>query len=795
MKNTDKYRGKRKSKGIWIFGSFVIGIFILAICFSVAMSVAANKAVTPLAFLKAQELAHKDAKKEVYLGKVLTINYPVNSAKVAKKYDRLVQELCDVLKTPERRSYRLVIIGYTDNTGPRWLNKKLSLRRAQELRRLLVEKYYLDPTRIIVNGYGPENPVASNATPSGRALNRRSEIHVFGDVTEAVKSLLPPPPPKVAQKKPPKPKVIVKKKKEEAVPLFKPKKPVVAPKPAPKVVTKPVTRPRRGTPPIVGTLPNALKGLTIRDYFIPSAEKRAGTIRALLGHVVVVHRGTNEAYFARPGDIVYENDAVYTLDKSRCRINFFDDDLVSMAANTEFAVDQYEDKREEKKKTSFFSMLKGKAMFFALRLFRYKQMAFRVKTPTAVVGVRGTKFGVYVRLMEEKTATSGYPLVASSDPSEAFVVASAGGGSGQYCTEAFCADGLLAVDGKEVPAGYKYDCETGEVAPYDPEYLRKFEEDTGVGTSKEAGAGEEEEGFEPPLGLDQDQLANGQEEQGNSTNDQNVPTTSGQYLGYFAAFLTRDQNGDLAFRDAYISSTAQDFASSSITAQSFVSSGGSMSLTPGFMDNTTSYLSGFSSTNGGTLDPGSLGTSYPLNVTQVGSNSYMEWGYWTMTTPVDTGADTHYVDNPAWYIFGEVTTDTIVSGLQGNVSYSGSAYGTYYNTLSGGVRLDGSFSCQVDFTSGSVSSFAVSVTDTSDTYGVGISGAGGSISGGQFSVTGGTWSIWDYNRELSDTATGSNQSAHGTFYGPSAERVGGTWGLRGDSTGVTAVGVFEGSKQ
>ncbi|RLB15022.1 MAG: hypothetical protein DRG63_07575, partial [Deltaproteobacteria bacterium] len=101
---------------------------------------------------------------------------------------------------------------------------------------------------------------------------------------------------------------------------------------------------------------------------VPSTERRAGVIRAMLGHVVVVHRATNEAYFGRTGDTIYENDAIYTLDDSRCRIYFFDDDLVSMAANTEFAVDQYEDKREEKKKTSFFSMLKGKAMFFALRL-------------------------------------------------------------------------------------------------------------------------------------------------------------------------------------------------------------------------------------------------------------------------------------------------------------------------------------------------------------------------------------------------------------------------------------------
>ena len=51
-------------------------------------------------------------------------------------------------------------------------------------------------------------------------------------------------------------------------------------------------------------------------------------------------------------------------------------------------------------------MLRGKVMFYAVRLFKYRTASMSVKTPTAVVGVRGTKFGVEVRMMGADVAQS-----------------------------------------------------------------------------------------------------------------------------------------------------------------------------------------------------------------------------------------------------------------------------------------------------------------------------------------------------------------------------------------------------
>ena len=67
------------------------------------------------------------------------------------------------------------IRGYTDNVGKIAGNKKLSLRRAEAVRSWLVMKG-IDSRRIAVAGYGPENPIADNSTPEGRAMNRRIEF-------------------------------------------------------------------------------------------------------------------------------------------------------------------------------------------------------------------------------------------------------------------------------------------------------------------------------------------------------------------------------------------------------------------------------------------------------------------------------------------------------------------------------------------------------------------------------------------------------------------------------------------
>lgn len=146
---------------------------------------------TPLEFLQAQEWANRDTEGEVYLGKVMTIRYEPYTVGPPDHYHPYILELTDVIKTPIRASYRLVLKGYTDTSGDLESNFMISLNRAETLKRTIIEKYYMDGDRITAEGYGPADPVASNATAEGRRLNRRVEIHVYGDVSQAVRFLTP----------------------------------------------------------------------------------------------------------------------------------------------------------------------------------------------------------------------------------------------------------------------------------------------------------------------------------------------------------------------------------------------------------------------------------------------------------------------------------------------------------------------------------------------------------------------------------------------------------------------------
>jgi outer membrane protein OmpA-like peptidoglycan-associated protein len=85
-------------------------------------------------------------------------------------------QVADALATQDPES-KIVVNGYTDSQGTAAYNQDLSLRRAQSVRDYLVTRG-IAADRITAVGFGPNNPVADNASAEGRADNRRVEIVV-----------------------------------------------------------------------------------------------------------------------------------------------------------------------------------------------------------------------------------------------------------------------------------------------------------------------------------------------------------------------------------------------------------------------------------------------------------------------------------------------------------------------------------------------------------------------------------------------------------------------------------------
>ena len=111
----------------------------------------------------------------------LRVFFDTNKSNIKDQYKPEIAKVAE--KLVEYPNATAKIDGYTDNTGPLALNQRLSLARANSVKSSLVNEYNIDPARLATEGFAWENPIASNATPEGRAMNRRVFATVSGSRT------------------------------------------------------------------------------------------------------------------------------------------------------------------------------------------------------------------------------------------------------------------------------------------------------------------------------------------------------------------------------------------------------------------------------------------------------------------------------------------------------------------------------------------------------------------------------------------------------------------------------------
>lgn len=70
------------------------------------------------------------------------------------------------------------VTGHTDSTGSRQHNQTLSERRASSVADFLATRG-VERNRMLVQGMGPDQPIADNGTQAGRASNRRVELYIL----------------------------------------------------------------------------------------------------------------------------------------------------------------------------------------------------------------------------------------------------------------------------------------------------------------------------------------------------------------------------------------------------------------------------------------------------------------------------------------------------------------------------------------------------------------------------------------------------------------------------------------
>ena len=101
--------------------------------------------------------------------------FEIDSAQLKAEATRHLADLAEVLvKYPDDR---IEVVGFTDDTGDAAYNQELSVRRADAVRRVLVQHGVPEKQAMAV-GVGEAQPVATNATAAGRARNRRVEVRI-----------------------------------------------------------------------------------------------------------------------------------------------------------------------------------------------------------------------------------------------------------------------------------------------------------------------------------------------------------------------------------------------------------------------------------------------------------------------------------------------------------------------------------------------------------------------------------------------------------------------------------------
>jgi len=555
-------------------------------------------------------------------------------------------------------------------------------------------------------------------------------------------------------------------------------------------------------------LPEELRALTVQKQFMPGEGAPVGKVRTVRGHIVVRHGNSSEAYFAARGDNLYAHDEIFTLSKSRCRIRYTTADIVTMGANSRIRVDEIMDDRAAKQKKTRMSMLRGKAMFYVMRLMKYNKVDTEVRTPTAVCGVRGTKFGV---IIEEKTgllSMDGMPLYladASGNPLRDLLAANEGG---SIQTTVITYDGTVMVfstrDGtsQNVGAGQSVTVGpdgAGPVGPADPAQSQGLDDDTNPDGNSGSGDGDDGGGDTGgDAGTSGDSEA-GATDAANTLTQQSLqeiqrPT---QRIGYFAGMLTKISEWGSTlnppeFDNIYVSPTMHDHEAPGIVGTSLnygtteIVFDGAPDASPVAVkvEPLLNYPPPLTTANG-------LGPEHQTKYYELGYNQYLEWGWWIMDTPMTDGAyGTWVIDNAGVYVHGDPTPPENLNGITGH--YAGTAWGTIWSSAgTPGILMQGTMSADVALGSTILRNLNVAVTD----------GGSNSVSIQQLADTpfdsSGTANLTQYNNmnvNINGHAANFGAGSVGLF-GPNGEGMAGVVGAV-SSTEIevlsTVVG-FEGS--
>jgi chemotaxis protein MotB len=135
---------------------------------------------------EAQDMDVQVLRGVVYISLADNMLYDSGSFAIRREAGEILSKIAKIIL--DYRDYSVLVEGNTDNVPISQTNIRnnwdLSVLRGSSVVQALQNNYGVDPKRLTAAGRGEYNPIATNATPEGRARNRRTQIIITPELNQ-----------------------------------------------------------------------------------------------------------------------------------------------------------------------------------------------------------------------------------------------------------------------------------------------------------------------------------------------------------------------------------------------------------------------------------------------------------------------------------------------------------------------------------------------------------------------------------------------------------------------------------
>lgn len=146
------------------------------------------------------------------------------------------------------------------------------------------------------------------------------------------------------------------------------------------------------------------ENITIEQGYEPGYDPPVGSAVTLEGDVIVIHEHSKIGYRLKRYLPVFKKDTIITLSTGTVSLKLKDGSIVALSSRTRFVIERNIFEKDTGMFSSFMNMVRGKARFVIRKIKQLKGNECKIKTKTAVIGLRGSDF--IIAADDERTKVS-----------------------------------------------------------------------------------------------------------------------------------------------------------------------------------------------------------------------------------------------------------------------------------------------------------------------------------------------------------------------------------------------------